>query len=299
MEVFRVFSSFSFFSFDFFTSFSSSFAATFLLPPPPIDKERARQSSWLSLKRKQKQKTFSNHSPSLFLSLNFFKKKTPQLVTFFLFLLENQNRLATVMLAREGGVEKALEAVPFLHDETHAYIKTVSLLAKNPALGDVKNWQGMSSASALGITKNYTSVAINDLATNTFAAGAAAIEPIVNAVVPDAAVDAAKWNATTTLMNNIGNAVSGPLEDATFLANLNSQLKQFNIVVTGKSVAAPKKFNNAATIIGRVATGKYENWDLDLGISTLFFFFQTFCQLFFSGKKKTRLSLNSQFLFLS
>lgn len=160
------------------------------------------------------------------------------------------------MLAREGGVEKALEAVPFLHDETHAYIKTVSLLAKNPALGDLKNWQGMSTKSALGVTKNYTSAAVNTAVSGAFASGAAAIEPIVNAVVPDAAVDPAKWNATTTLMNNIGDAVAGPLNDKAFLANLNSQLAQYNIQVTAKSVTAPTKFSNAAAVIARAATGE-------------------------------------------
>lgn len=161
------------------------------------------------------------------------------------------------MLAREGGVEKALEAVPFLHDETHAYIKTVSLLAKNPALGDLKNWQGMSTKSALGVTKNYTSAALNTVVSGAFASGAAAIEPIVNAVVPDAAVDPAKWNATTTLMNKIGDAVVGPLNDDAFLANLNSQLAQFNIQITSaKLVSPPTKFNPAAAVIARAATGE-------------------------------------------
>ena len=182
------------------------------------------------------------------------------------------------MLAREGGVEKALEAVPFLHDETHAYIKTVSLLAKNPALGDLKNWQGMSSKAALGVTKNYTSAAINDAVTSTFAAGQAAIEPIVNSLVPDAAVDPAKWNATTTLMNNIGDAVAGPLNDQAFLDNLNTQLAQFNIVVTPKIVGTPSKFTPAAAIIARAATGEKEE---GVFFSPPFFIFLFFCLNFF------------------
>jgi len=202
------------------------------------------------------------------------------------------------MLAREGGVEKALEAVPFLHDETHAYIKTVSLLAKNPALGDVKNWQGMSSASALGVTKNYTSVAINDLATSTFAAGAAAIEPIVNAVVPDAKVDPAKWNATTTLMDNIGTAVAGPLNDEAFLANLNSQLAQFNIAVTPKSIGTPSKFSNAAAVIARTATGKKKIGIFGLLIFGLrkkvFDFFSSFKLFLLTSKKKNLTLFSSQ-----
>lgn len=34
---------------------------------------------------------------------------------------------ASVMLLKEGSVDKAMEAVPMLHDTTHAYIKTMSL----------------------------------------------------------------------------------------------------------------------------------------------------------------------------
>ena len=123
------------------------------------------------------------------------------------------------------------------------------------------------------MTKNYTSAAVNTAVSGAFASGAAAIEPIVNAVVPDAAVDPAKWNATTTLMNNIGDAVAGPLNDAAFLANLNSQLAQYNIQVTAKSVSAPTKFSNAAAVIARAATGK--------GVFLLFLFlFQSFFFLY-------------------
>jgi hypothetical protein len=40
--------------------------------------------------------------------------------------------LASVMMMREGGVDKAMEAVPMLHDTTHAYIKTMSLAETHP-----------------------------------------------------------------------------------------------------------------------------------------------------------------------
>ena len=190
------------------------------------------------------------------------------------------------MLAREGGVEKALEAVPFLHDETHAYIKTVSLLAKNPALGDVKNWQGMSSTSALGVTKNYTKSAITSAANSVFVAGQQATNTTVNSIVPDAAVDPAKWNATTTLMNNIGDAVVGPLNDEAFLANLNSQLAQFNIQVTAKSVSSPTKFASATGAITRAITGEECAETVVFPLSTFvffaLFFSPTFSDLFFS-----------------
>ena len=67
--------------------------------------------------------------------------------------------LASVMLVREGGVEKALEAVPLLHDETHAYIKTVSLMAKDPSTFNLSTWKGMSDLSAAKIAGNYSAKA--------------------------------------------------------------------------------------------------------------------------------------------
>ena len=200
------------------------------------------------MKKKSKQKTAILTLPPFSFFLFFLYKKKP--------LKKTNSRLATVMLAREGGVEKALEAVPFLHDETHAYIKTVSLLAKNPALGDIKNWQGMSAKAALGVSKNYTSGAINDAVTSKFAAGQAAIEPIVNSIVPDALVNNAKANATTALLDKVGSAVAGPLNDDAFVDTLNAQLEKFNIRVTAKSVTAPSKFTPAAAVIARAATGE-------------------------------------------
>ena len=52
--------------------------------------------------------------------------------------------IATVMLVREGGVEQAMEAVPALHDETDAYIKTISLLAASKD-GNASEWKGLSA----------------------------------------------------------------------------------------------------------------------------------------------------------
>jgi hypothetical protein len=57
--------------------------------------------------------------------------------------------LASVMMLREGGVDKALEAVPMLHDTTHAYIKTMSLAEKNPEWFSKKNgteWAGLKDS---------------------------------------------------------------------------------------------------------------------------------------------------------
>lgn len=64
--------------------------------------------------------------------------------------------IATVLLVREGGVDNALAAVPNLHDETEAYIKTISLLASTGK--NASEWKGLSSAALakFGGKKNWT-----------------------------------------------------------------------------------------------------------------------------------------------
>ena len=65
--------------------------------------------------------------------------------------------IASVMLIREGGVEKAMDAIPSLHDETDAYIKTIALLAANPSDFNASAWKGLSSKSVLKLSgKNWT-----------------------------------------------------------------------------------------------------------------------------------------------
>jgi hypothetical protein len=58
--------------------------------------------------------------------------------------------LASVMMVREGGVDKALEAVPMLHDTTHAYIKTMSLAETHPewfaGKKNASEWAGLKAS---------------------------------------------------------------------------------------------------------------------------------------------------------
>ena len=152
--------------------------------------------------------------------------------------------LASVMMIREGGVEKALEAVPMLHDETHAYIKTVSLMAKDPALFNISNWKGMSDASAAKIAFNYT--AKFDNKTDPLKDALAAKFNTAGPIDP-------KWNKTTDAMNALGDKIAN--DDSAFISALNDKLAQYNIVVTGKSVGQPTKFNAAASLISRAMTG--------------------------------------------
>ena len=69
----------------------------------------------------------------------------------------------------------------------------------------------------------------------------------------DASADP-KANKTTALMQAIGDKLS-PDTDQAFIDTLNAKLSQYNIVVTGKSIAQPSKFSNEAAAIARSITG--------------------------------------------
>lgn len=157
--------------------------------------------------------------------------------------------IATVLLVREGGVDNALAAVPNLHDETDAYIKTISLLATSGK--NASDWKGLSAAALSkfgGAKKNWTD---ND----PVKAWGDAVEAKLNAtgkLAWDASADP-KANATTAALDAFADKI-GASDNAT-IAALNAKLNKYNIEVTGKSVAQPSKFANEAAAISRAITG--------------------------------------------
>jgi len=65
--------------------------------------------------------------------------------------------VATVLLLREGGVDRALDAIPTLHDETHAYVTAAALMAAHPEKYNVSTWKGLSAKQAAVVAgKNVT-----------------------------------------------------------------------------------------------------------------------------------------------
>jgi hypothetical protein len=164
--------------------------------------------------------------------------------------------LASVMLLREGGVEKALESVPMLHDETHAYIKTVSLLSKSEF--NLTNWKGMSASGVASIAgKSGKNITGGNYAAKNDALKQSGVDLMnkLNAtgkLVVDPAVDE-KLAPVTASMNALGDKIAGT--DEAFIADLNAKLNKYNIAVTGKSVGQPSKFNNAAALVTRFITG--------------------------------------------
>lgn len=165
--------------------------------------------------------------------------------------------LASVMMLREGGVDKALEAVPMLHDTTHAYIKTMSLAEKHPEWfkkngTKAADWGGLKD-SDIDLLK-----AIKD----------------ANATEPDkddplfklgekieAKLGGHEKNHTKDWETDKVEKFEKMLpqdktdDDAAFLKALNDKLAKYNIEVTPKSIGEPKKFNNGASLIVKALTG--------------------------------------------
>jgi hypothetical protein len=129
--------------------------------------------------------------------------------------------LASVMLLREGGVEKALESVPMLHDETHAYIKTVSLLSKSEF--NLTNWKGMSASGVASIAgKSGKNITGGDYAAKNDALKQSGVDLMnkLNAtgkLVVDPAVDE-KLAPVTASMNALGDKIAGT--DEAFIADV-------------------------------------------------------------------------------
>ena len=164
--------------------------------------------------------------------------------------------VATVLLVREGGVDRALEAVPLLHDETHAYVQATSLLAANPAWGNVSEWKGLTTKQHALLAKNATGGAKNLTASDPLVNWVDGVQKKLNASGKlgdwDPAADP-KVNKTSTFLNALGDKIVG--NDTAWMDELNAKLAQYNIVVTGKSVAQPSKFANEAATIARSITG--------------------------------------------
>lgn len=173
--------------------------------------------------------------------------------------------VASVLLLREGGVDAALDVIPLLHDETHAYVQATSLLAANPQWGfNTSNWAGVSAKAhaalaAKAMAKNYTSGSVtkNLTAVDPLVTWGDAVAAKLNAtgkLAWDPTTDP-KVNATTTKLNALGDKLFAGKNETAWMDALNAKLGQYNIKVTGKSIAQPSKFANSAATIARSITG--------------------------------------------
>ena len=135
--------------------------------------------------------------------------------------------LASVMLLREGGVEKALESVPMLHDETHAYIKTVSLLSKSEF--NLTNWKGMSASGVASIAgKSGKNITGGDYAAKNDALKQSGVDLMnklyaTGMLVVDPAVDE-KLAPVTASMNALGDKIAGT--DEAFIADVRRERRE-------------------------------------------------------------------------
>lgn len=172
--------------------------------------------------------------------------------------------VASVLLLREGGVDAALDTIPLLHDETHAYVQATSLLAANPQWGwNTSDWAGISAKAnaalaAKATLKNVTVPGGKNLTANDpLQAWGDAVAAKLNAtgkLAWDPTTDP-KVNATTAKLNALGDKLFGGKNETQWMDSLNAKLAQYNIKVTGKSIAQPSKFANGAATIARSITG--------------------------------------------
>lgn len=172
--------------------------------------------------------------------------------------------VASVLLLREGGVDAALDTIPLLHDETSAYVRATSLLAANPQWGfNTSDWAGVSAKAhaalaAKALLKNGTAPGGKNLtASDPLAAWGDAVAAKLNAtgkLAWDPAADP-KANATTTALGALGDKLFAGKNETAWVDGLNAKLAQYNIKVTGKSIAQPSKFANSAATIARSITG--------------------------------------------
>ena len=161
-----------------------------------------------------------------------------------------------------------MEAVPILHDSTDAYISALALGANSASnssnlLG--KDWPGLSDAAAALIAKNYTRLEETDPLR--FKAAGAALGAKVNNGTKLPLVDPLLSGVEDKLVSDFNNggkqklseiadvATFGKASDTALIQELNDRFGQYNVEFTGKSIAPPSRFSNAAAVITRAITG--------------------------------------------
>lgn len=165
--------------------------------------------------------------------------------------------LASVMMLREGGVDKAMEAVPMLHDTTQAYIKTMSLAEKHPdwfAKNGTKagDWAGLKDGDLdlLKTIKEANATAKEDPVHMLGDKIQAKLGAFEDKNKPEKTWEMEKMEKFEKMLPQDKSE-----DDAAFLAALNAKLAKYNIVVNPKSISAPAKFSNGAAAIVKAITG--------------------------------------------
>lgn len=192
--------------------------------------------------------------------------------------------LASVLVLREGGISEAIDALPLLHDTTHAYVRTMSILQEHssgsgsgsgsngigtgakasPLLGAASAWQGLSESAALAIARGLPSTAKYQNYTDPLAKSGQQLQAALDAKWgPEPALGwERQWRFQQfnhTLSKLVPDVPRGPpgtaTEEAIVLSALNAKLSQYNIEVSRKHVMPPSRFTNGAGVIAKHLAG--------------------------------------------
>lgn len=183
--------------------------------------------------------------------------------------------LASVLVLREGGISEAIDALPLLHDTTHAYVRTLSILQEqstsstngnsngnnnNPIAGAVSKWKGLSDSAALAIARGIppTSKYLNY--TDPLAQSGQQIQEAIDAKWgPEPALGwQRQWKfqqLNHTLSKIVPDSSQATAADDAVIAELNDKLSQYNIEVSRKHIMPPTRFENAAAVISKNIAG--------------------------------------------
>jgi len=169
--------------------------------------------------------------------------------------------LASVLVLREGGVSEALDALPLLHDTTHAYVRTLEIVRAHEkdgssVLGPAAAWRGLTD----GAVRNLANKIPNTTKYSNYSDPLAAQGQQIQAALdekwgPEPALGwERKWR-WQQLDNAISKAIPDSNEEDQLIADLNAKLSQYNVEVSAKHVMEPSRFHNAAAVISKNIAG--------------------------------------------
>lgn len=177
--------------------------------------------------------------------------------------------LASVLVLREGGVSEALDALPMLHDTTHAYVRTLAIIraqeakaaagsnaAAGGALGPASAWQGLTDAAVRNLANKIPNTTKYANYTDPLAASGQQLQAALDDKWgPEPALGWERRWRWKQLENTISKAIPDSANDDPLIADLNAKLSQYNVEVSAKHVMEPSRFHNAAAVISKNLAG--------------------------------------------
>ena len=170
--------------------------------------------------------------------------------------------LASVLVLREGGVSEALDALPLLHDTTHAYVRTLEIVRAHErgdggsVLGPAAAWRGLTDGAVRGLASRIPNTTKYSNYTDPLAAQGQQVQAALDEKWgPEPALGWERRWRWQQLDNAISKAIPDSTEEDQVIADLNAKLSQYNVEVSAKHVMEPSRFHNAAAVISKNIAG--------------------------------------------